>query len=54
MIDNASLATYFGLVLSNAKLHTKDMSEIRTLYQQFIQNYNKMNKDFELNNPIQI
>lgn len=54
IVYSASLVAYFGLVLSNAKLHTKDMSEIRTFYQQFIQNYNKMNKDFELNNPIQI
>lgn len=50
----ASFIAYLSLVLSNAKLHTNDISEIRKLYQQFIQNYNKMNKDFELNNPVQI
>ena len=49
-----SLVAYFGLLLSNAKLHTKDMNEIRTLYQQFIKNYNQMNTEFRLNNPIQI
>ncbi len=54
IVYSASLVAYFGLLLSNAKFHTKDMSEIRTLYQQFIQNYNQMNKEFELNNPIQI
>lgn len=54
MVYSASLVAYFALILSKGKLYTKDMSEIRTLYQQFIQNYNKMNKDFELNNPIQI
>lgn len=49
-----STIAYFSFLLSNAKLHTKDIKEIRTLYQQFIKNYNKMNKDFELKNPIQI
>lgn len=54
IVYSASSVAYFGMLLSNAKLYTKDMSEIRTLYQQFIQSYNKMNKNFELNNPIQI
>lgn len=54
MLYYTSFIAYFSFLLSNAKLHTKDINEIRTLYQQFIKNYNQMNKDFDLKNPIQI
>lgn len=33
---------------------TKDIDEIVTIYHQFIKNYNQINIEFELNNPIQI
>ena len=47
-------ATYVGLAYSDGKNYTKDIKEIRSLYQEFITNYNKLNRIFDLNNPIQI
>lgn len=40
--------------LSHGKNYTKDIIKIRELYQEFIKNYNKLNKAFDLSNPIQI
>lgn len=34
--------------------YTKDTIEIRKMYQEFLTNYNKLNKIFDLNNPIEI
>lgn len=36
------------------KYMTKDIVEIEALYQEFIDNYNKLNKVFELENPVEI
>ncbi len=47
-------ATYVGLAYSDGKNYTKDIKQIRSLYQEFITNYNKLNRIFDLNNPIQI
>lgn len=45
---------YLGLILSHGKNYTRDIKQIRSLYQEFITNYNKLNKVFDLNDPIQI
>ena len=42
------------LFVSNGKAYTKDIVQIRNLYDEFIKNYNKLNKIFDLNDPIQI
>jgi hypothetical protein len=42
------------LSLSNGKAYTNDVVQIRELYGEFIKNYNKLNKLFDLNDPIQI
>lgn len=49
-----SLAAYLGLALSHGKNYTRDIKQIRVLYNEFITNYNKLNKLFDLNDPIQI
>lgn len=49
-----SIASYLGLVWSHGKDYTRDIKQIRSLYQEFITNYNKLNKIFDLNDPIQI
>lgn len=49
-----SLAAYLGLALSHGEDYTSDIKQIRQLYQGFITNYNKLNKVFDLNDPIQI
>ena len=49
-----SIAAYLGLTWSYGKDYTRDIKQIRSLYQEFITNYNKLNKIFDLNDPIQI
>lgn len=34
--------------------YTKDVTYIRSLYSEFVKNYNKLNKTFELNSPMEI
>ena len=46
--------TYITLFCSGAINHTTDIKQIRDLYQTFIKNYNKLNKEFDFNNPVQI
>lgn len=50
----ALLATYLGLVWSDGREHTKDINQIRNLYMEFLKQYNKLNKTFDLNNPVEI
>lgn len=45
---------YLILAYSNGQNYTSDIKEIQNLYQEFLQNYHKLNKTFDLNNPIQI
>lgn len=54
VLSYISFATYLGLSWSQGKNYTKDINEIRKLYQEFVKNYNKLNKIFDLNDPIQI
>ena len=42
------------IILSNNKYNTKDILEIKNLYNTFIKNYNKLNNIFDFNNPIEI
>lgn len=39
---------------SHGEKYTKDIIQIRELYEEFIKNYNKLNKIFDLNDPVQI
>lgn len=48
------LATYLGLAWTNGKKYTKDIKQIRELYIDFLNNYNKLNKVFDLSNPVEI
>lgn len=54
ILKYVSFATYLGLVWLRGNEYTKDITQIRELYQEFIKNYNKLNKIFDLNDPIQI
>ena len=45
---------YCGLFFSRGKYYTKDFNQIRSLYQEFITNYNQLNEIFDFDNPIQI
>lgn len=49
-----SLVAYLGLIGSHGKDYTRDIKQISVLYNEFIINYNKLNKMFDLNDPIQI
>ncbi len=54
-IASAALGFAFFLsIYSHGKSYTKDISEIRSLYNEFINNYKKLNRNFDLNNPIEI
>ena len=46
--------SYLFLNYSNGENYTKDVNELRNLYNEFIKNYNKMNKGFSFNEPISI
>lgn len=48
------LLSYFSLKDSDGRYYTRDVKEIKLLYQEFITNYNKMNKTFGFNEPISI
>ncbi len=49
-----SFVTFLGLEYSHGIEYTKDIKQIKSLYQEFITNYNKLNKIFNLNDPIEI
>ena len=48
------LVVYLGMSLTNGKEYTKDVKQIRKLYNYFLNNYNKLNRIFDLSNPIEI
>lgn len=50
----ALIGIYLALYASRGIKNTGDVMQIRELYQEFINNYNKLNMTFGLNNPIQI
>lgn len=39
---------------NNGYIYTKDIKKIRELYDEFIKNYNKLNKVFDFNDPVSI
>lgn len=48
---------YFAYMLlnySDGEKYTRDVNELRSLYNEFIKNYNSMNKEFSFNEPISI
>lgn len=49
-----SLVMFTFLILSGGVSKTKDISEIRELYNEFLDEYIKLNKDFDFKNPIEI
>lgn len=48
------LVFYMALTGSRGIDKTKDINEIKKLYNEFIKNYVKLNKDFDFNNPVQM
>ncbi len=44
----------FFISISHNEIYTKDVSEISELYNQFIKNYNELNKMLNLTNPVEI
>ena len=54
VIKYTSIVALYLLAFSNGKNYTKDIVQIRNLYQEFLKNYNKLNKTFNLSDPIQI
>ena len=48
------LTLYLYLSFSQGKNNTKDIIEIKALYKELIKKYNKLNKMFNLTNPIEI
>lgn len=54
VIAYISLALSMYLTFSKGQIHTKDINEVRVLYQEFINNYNELNRIFSLEDPIQI
>lgn len=49
-----TIAFQFFLMFSHGEKYTKDITEINNLYQIFLKNYNKLNKIFNFNNPVEI
>lgn len=47
-------AYYVGSDILKRETRTKDVTEIKAIYDEIIKNYNKMNKVFDLNNPVEI
>lgn len=49
-----TLIANLAMTLSHGEIYTRDVTQIRDLYGEFIKNYNKLNKIFNLNDPIEI
>ena len=43
-----------AMLIFNERNYTKDVVQIKDLYQEFIKNYNKLNNIFDFTKPIQI
>ena len=61
VLDGVSSSLVVGSILSRIlfeyfplKKYTKEFTELKDLYQQFLKNYNKLNKTMELENPIEL
>lgn len=53
-VSSLLYSSYACLQFSKGERYTRDVNELRNLYNEFIRNYNKMNRDFSNNNPISI
>ena len=49
-----SIASAYFLISSNAHEYTKDVNEVRKLYDEFLKKYDKLNQLFDLKNPVEI
>lgn len=47
-------AAFLMMTFTKGREHTKDIAQIKELYNCFLNNYNKLNKIFDLNNPVEI
>ncbi|MFA6777235.1 MAG: hypothetical protein WCR80_02120 [Bacilli bacterium] len=47
-------AYYLANDIVKAETHTKDVKKVKAIYDEIIRDYNKMNKVFDLENPIEI
>jgi len=45
---------YLSLRFSGGQYQTRDVVEVRKLYQEFLDNYTKLNKEFNFNDPVSI
>ena len=54
VIRYTSLISFYVLTFSGGENFTKDITQIKNLYHDFIKNYNKLNHLFDLSDPIQI
>lgn len=50
----AAALTYLSMNLFHGIDYTREIKQIKYLYQEFITNYNKLNRIFNLNNPVEI
>lgn len=48
------VAYYLGSNIANSQTHTKDVREIKSIYDEIVKDYNKLNKVFDLSNPVEI
>ena len=53
-ISTVAAIAYLIMIHSNSVAHTRELKEINNLYQEFIKNYNELNKVFHFDNPIEI
>lgn len=44
----------YAIFSRNSESHTKEVQKIKTLYQEFLSEYVKLNRIFEFQNPIEI
>ena len=48
------LTYYLGNNIAGSQNHTRDVKEIKVIYDEIITNYNKLNRVFDLNDPVEI
>ncbi len=54
MLSILNMIYYIYSEEERLSLHTKDIIEIRKLYNNLIKDYNKLNKIFDFQNPVEI
>lgn len=53
-VSMALTSVYIYSAVSNGGKYTKDVMEVKKLYYEFINNYNKLNKIFDFNDPVSV